>query len=125
MDLELLRSNLLLVCKADNEGRIWWRIASLLASLPADSYRDAADFDQFNAYVLGGKDTGTNKRTMSLFRSHWQKYISKLLCFPAYQDEFRISAWDLFLQCRLHEVTGHIFSRRYIPRFHDIAPSNY
>ena len=71
-------------------------MASLLASILTDSHGDVADFNQLNAYVLG-KETGANKRTISLFRSHWQEYISKLLCFPAYQDEFKISAWDLFL----------------------------
>ena len=62
----VFRSSLLLVCKADNEGRIWWQMASVLASIPADIHEDVAD--QFNAYVLD-KDTGANKRTISLFRS--------------------------------------------------------
>ena len=78
-------------------------MASLLASIPADIEGDREHYDQFKQYVLG-KDDGTNRRTVALFKSHWQQYISKLLCFPAYQDEFKISSWDPFLQCRLREV---------------------
>jgi len=78
-------------------------MASLLASIRATSQGDIVDYNKFNQFVLG-KDSGTNKRTISLFKSHWQQYISKLLCFPAYQDEFKISSWDSFLPCRLREV---------------------
>jgi len=70
-----------------------------------DSQEDLADYKRLNNHVFG-KESGSNARRMALFRSHWQEHISKLLCFPAYQDEFTISAWDCFMGCRLREVSG-------------------
>ena len=78
-------------------------MSNILATLDSDDKAAEADYKRFYDQVLG-KDSGANSRFTSLFKSHWQPYISKLQLFPAYRDEFKTRCWDAFRACRLREV---------------------